>query len=299
MIFTVYANCQGNAIAKTLLENSDFSARYQLEAINPVQTLTSDNINDVAEKASKADLFIYQPIKSTPNRPTELSSDYLLSILKSSSTHISFPAMYFDGYFPHLQTMHGRQSVLSLVHDYIVAYCSLKKLDVQDTLRLIRSSTLYSNDLSNELCEQSLQNLEKREHASNIDIRLSGFIRNNFRKLKLFNQFNHPTRALFVHLANEIFTSIGYENQYSNITTEYLDDIKTPIYRSTHANLSLEFDEDFNAYNSILGRNAPQELIVEKFLAFYAQTDQDWLKTTIQHNKPFIVDIVEKWLDRH
>lgn len=298
MNFTVFANCQSAAIARTLLENPDFSTKYQLNAIKPIQTLTKENIDEVVDIASMTDLFIYQPTQSTPIRPTELSSDGMLSVLKATAICISFPSVYFDGYFPHLQTMEGRKSVLNFVHDYIIAYCAVKKLDKSTTLELISDSTLYSKALSDELCEGSLQNLEKREQFNKTDIRLSGFIRDNFRKVKLFNQFNHPTRPLFLHLANEVFSSIGCKEYSSNTGSEYLDRIRTPIYKSTYANLSLEFKEDFKTYNSILGRNVSQELIVEKLLAFYAQTDQNWLRAIVLQNKPFVIEVVEKWLDR-
>lgn len=40
--FPVYANCQGSALGRMLLENPAFGVRYELDATKPVQTLTCD-----------------------------------------------------------------------------------------------------------------------------------------------------------------------------------------------------------------------------------------------------------------
>ena len=99
--FTVYANCQGGALAKTLLENEHFMREYQWEMIPYIHTLTADSVGRVREAMSVSDLIIHQPISGN-GRPRELSSDDVLQYAKSGATVLSFPSLYLDAYFPHL-----------------------------------------------------------------------------------------------------------------------------------------------------------------------------------------------------
>jgi hypothetical protein len=286
--FVVYANCQSGALAKTLLENHMFSENYTWDFIEPIQNLGAKDIDEVIRKVKAADLFIYQPIAVTSFRPRELSSDFLLSKLKKKALSISFSSLYFDGYFPHLQVLKKSVAILNLVHDYIVAYCSVLKLNKARTIDLINSCDLYPKELSIMLAEKSLQNLKEREKKFNIDIVLSDFIFNNYRKTKLFNQFNHPTRPVFLYLANIIFSIINCPSHDTSSGAEYLDRIMTPIYKSTHFNLELEFEENFTCYNATIGRGISQEIIIENLLDFYGHLEpesSDNRKLTIRDHR--------------
>jgi hypothetical protein len=86
----ILGNCQGNALAKTLLENAGFSNYYEWDHIPPIQTLQKKDVPEVIKKVKKADLFIYQTIKEAPKRPVEFTSDYLLKNLKGNQHRFHF-----------------------------------------------------------------------------------------------------------------------------------------------------------------------------------------------------------------
>ena len=48
--YTVYANCQGRALAKLLSQNEEFSSQYQLVPIDQVQNLSSSDIDKLADE---------------------------------------------------------------------------------------------------------------------------------------------------------------------------------------------------------------------------------------------------------
>lgn len=290
----IYANCQSKALINTLIENTIIKNEYNFLPIKPVQLLKVADIADVIHKASIADIFIYQPIKKTDHRPMELTSKFLIEKLKKKAIPISFPSIYFDGYFPHLSTLNGEKSVLNLVHDYIIAHAFQLGLSLENTFRLIQSSTLYPKQLSTQLYSDSINNLIARETAENIDITVSSFIKQNYKKFRLFNQFNHPTSKIFTYVTREIFKIIGITQDEKNENkNEYLDSIKTPIYRSTYLNLSLEFKEDFLTYNSTLGKKINQRYIIKQFFDFYSKIDQIQLRDIIS-KKTFIHEIVNE-----
>lgn len=292
--FIVYANCQSHALALTLMENKEFSSIYEWVHIPPVQDLKKINIPEILSKVESADLFIYQPILSSHKRPKELSSDFLTMRLKSGANFISFPSLYFDGYFPHLQTFKGYVSELNLVHDYFIAYCCSIGLTEEETIELIHNQDLYPKNVSIKLAENSLDNLRRRESKFHIDIKISGFIEENYRRIKLFNQFNHPKRVVFKHVAESIMKKLGIKDfAIDKEGASHLDRIMTPIYRSTYKNLELEFEEDFESYNALNGKGINQKDVISEFFKFYNLLNLEEIKRHVSKKKPFIPRIVK------
>ena len=293
----VFANCQSGALARTMLENKEFSSRYKWEFIPPVQNLNKSHIDEVISKVRGADLFIYQPVSESPNRPTELTSNFLLRQTKEDTETISFPSIYFDGYFPHLQTLKGLTSVLNLVHDYFIVYACAIGLSEEQCFSLINRDDLYPERVSIQLANASLQKLRDRETGENIDITVSDFIERNYRRHKLFNQFNHPKREVFKYISETILSKIGIVDYSVDLTGDsHLDMIITPIYRSTHKNLRLEFDEDFDTYGAKKNLTIKQKEVIREFYDFYRKTNLEELKSHVYTTKPFVVQIIESFV---
>lgn len=292
--FAIYANCQGEGLARALLGCDYFKNEYFRIKIPPVHLIKDHEVKLVMEAIRGIDLLIFQPVKISFDRPKELNSSFILNQLKDNAIKFSFPSIYFDGYFPHLKTMDRMVSILNLVHDYFIAYSYNIGLSQKKCYELINDLNLYPEDLSRKLAEKSIQNLRNREVANNIDIPVSNFILRNFRFQKLFNQFNHPTRDIFVFLAKAIFRKLKLEkDSIEDFGISYSDEIVVPVYRSTHRNLKLKFSENFNTYQSILNKNLSQWKLIEQFYAFYKQLNQDKLKEIITQNCEFIPEIIE------
>lgn len=292
--FVVYANCQGEALARTLLENSEFAAIYEWLPLPPVQLLTAEKAQEVLAKVRQADLLLYQPVAATRKRPVELSSAFLANQVKSGGTTISFPSIYFDGYFPHLETLNRLVSILNRVHDYCIAYSCSIGLTVEETIEIIQSDSLYPKEISLQQVENSLNNLSSREEESNLDIRVSPFIRENYRREKLFNQFNHPKRSVLKHVSEKVLDILQMESPFIHESgASHLDAIVTPIYKSTHRNLQLAFAEDFTTYNGVRNATLNQDEVVKRFFDFYATQDLEEIKKHIFKTKPFVADLID------
>lgn len=327
--FVVFGNCQTWPLARTMLENKEFASRYRWEKIPWVQDINEGHVAEVLEKVSNADLFLYQPVAPKPasrpkakrsflrkllrrtrrpeallkpqiassGRPREIDSIFLNEQLKDGAISISFPSAYFDGYFPHLQTLNGMVATLNLVHDYFIVYAYVIGLTEKEILSLMQRDDLYPRQASVDLALKSLENLRSREEKNKIDVRLSDFIANNYKARKLFNQFNHPKREVFRYLAESILAKIGIEHaRLDDSGASHLDMIMTPVYRSTYNNLELAFAEDFITYNAKGNLQLTQEEVVHGFFDFYRQADTAELKQMVFQNKPFVPEILEAHL---
>lgn len=295
--FVVYANCQSSALGNMLLENEEFSSQYEWDRLPPVQRLKAKDIPEVLAKVRAANLFIYQPVAATVNRPVELSSAFLLDQVRAGTESVSFPSLYFDGYFPHLQSLMGYIGVLNRVHDYFIAYCCAIGLTVEKTVELMQKENLYPEELSLRLVERSLGRLAEREASSSVDIPLSGFIRARYVREKLFNQFNHPRRAVLQHVAEQILERMDIAApRLDREGDSYLDVIVTPVYRSTYRNLKLEFAEEFDTYSVAEEANLKQEEIVRRFFDYYRSMDLADIKLHVSNTKPFVPRLVEAHL---
>ena len=161
---------------------------------------------------------------------------------------------------------------------------------------VINDDNLYSKTLSENFCFKSIKDLRKREEESNIDIKVSEYIRKNYMKEKLFNQFNHPKRVIFEFLTKSILERIGINNVVSLSSIGYLDGTSTPIYPSTLKNLELEFDEIGNdkLYFGI-GGEIKQEDVVSKFYELYTTIDSEEIYNNIKKFKPFVIKLVDTY----
>lgn len=286
--FVVFANCQSRAVALTLMENKHFSDEYEWLVIPAVQNITFKCVESVLDAVHGADLFIYQPVASSGNRPAEISSDFLLGQLKPGCLSISFPSVYFDGYFPHLASLMGINSVLNLAHDYVVAYAVALGFSDQQVVDFILSDDFYSARLSQDLLSKSVDSLKFREEQDKIDILLSEYISSNYQSTRLFNQFNHPKRPLIKFVADRVLEILGLEHPYVDVEgVSHLDTIYIPVYPSIYKSLSLEFDEVFDIY--VNGKDKYDIFeVVAGYRSSYMSIDPAVLIQNVLQKKPFI-----------
>lgn len=293
--FSAYGNCQAQALAKTLLESEKFSESFEYLPIDSVHTLHAGEYSKLVDIFQQLDLLLYQPVSEQYHIP-QLSTSNLLAYLPQHCRSISFPSLYFNGYFPHLDTLKGITSILNLVHDYNIIYAFVLGLDEAQTVELISSNKFYDQVTSNRLINQSIAELYNREKVNNVNVKLSDYILSNYRKQKLFNQFNHPRRQVFEYLANRVLSILNLEETQllSQQIEGYLDAISTPIYKSTYENLNLLFDEDFLSYNSVKGQGTHIAEVVGGFYSTYRSLSKTTLYEQVLNQKSFVVEVFSK-----
>ncbi len=295
----IFANCQGEALTKTLQESAHFNQHYEILSSPYSHEIHKHNYKAFIATIKTADVFIYQTLK--PKKLSlfnSFSSEKVLKNLKKDALKISFSSIYFNAYFPHLSTMKGITGPLNRVHDYILAYCYYKDLSLDETLWLIDSANLYSKKDSLFYLEQAFKNLEQREEENKVDIPLSSFIKNNYQHSKLFHQFNHPNRDVFCHLAEKILNKLKLDSDLTLPGKEYLTTVSAPVYSSSHTHLELDFCPKIHSYDDKkIGTD--KKHLVQKVFDAYKPLGKTLIYQYIITTKPFVIDLVDKALGKN
>ena len=290
--YAIYGNCQSATLSRLLKKDVVFNRLYELKSIPFVQDIKESEVDHIQKSIfSKIDLLIYQEI-SDNYRINQLSTKNILQHIQNETIKISFPSLYFNAYFPHLDTYKEGFSVLNMVHDYFVMYSYIKGLSEEQTISLIQRENLYPKYISEQLLDKSLKQLVQREN--NLDVKVSEFIKNNFRYTKLFNQFNHPKIEVFEHVTNQVLSLLSMKEEKVNVVNmKGLDGIESPIYPSTYKNLGLEFEENFQTYTTHQGKKHIDE-VVHEFFKTYESFDKKNMENAVMVRKPFIIDIFKE-----
>lgn len=172
--FSIYGNCQSAALAQVLSKNKSFEKMYNYTGLQAVQTISQEKVFLVKEIFENVDLLLHQVI-SDQFAIADLSTSKMMKTRKNDSKSFTFPSLYFNAYFPHLDTFKGKQSILNFVHDYVIMYGYVQGLSEQQILNLIQDENMYSKQLSTSLLKKSLLFLKNRENS--FDIKISSFKR--------------------------------------------------------------------------------------------------------------------------
>ena len=171
------------------------------------------------DKLKEADIFIYQPIDkrhgiySTDNT----IENNIMSYLSPKCKTISFPYIYnsalwclippanIDGYvgeYPDIDKYVNREPIQQLKsHGY----------SLNDVLRMYSNNEInfdYENRF--EKCIEILRDKERK-----CDVKVSDFIVKHIGSNRLFFTQNHPTTCVFVHIANQVLSILGYNLKYN------------------------------------------------------------------------------------
>ncbi len=283
--YTIFGNCQTTALNMYLNENKYFHELYEYQPVKLVHLISKHEVEELRETFMQCDLIIYQHIADNYHISQLATSRLLVGI---DAQFISFPSLYFNAYFPHLDVMNGTTSVLNAVHDYNILCGYLFSIDENSLFNLIQDETFYSKDLSSKLLENALSELVSREKLYTLDIKVDTFIKNNYKDHRLFHQFNHPSRKIFEYIREEIFSLLCVDPVCELEDRDYLSGIVAPVYPSIYKNLNLKFEEyqDFKKVNNILDA----KYVIKKFYEFYATIDDEILLEWLTNRKKFILD---------
>lgn len=206
-----------------------------------------------------------------------LKSSYLFEKINESNVEkICIPNSYFTGYFPDLKYLklssghnfyyhgldyHFDQIISSYKNGYSIESCTLKIIDID----------LYSSHELLENANTSLDNLINRE--SKTDIIISDYISENYKHVKLFYTFNHPTPILLLEVSNRILNYFGFNKlQYLNLKKfDVLYKFQSPIWPSVYKKLNLKFNP--NTYLFAKDDWYSMHEIVKMYYNCYNETD--------------------------
>lgn len=248
--YTIYGNCQARIIARVLNSSKMFKNQFEYIDIKAVHRMTLKDLEyTINEVLPQLDLLIFQPVSDKFNNDERYSTNNFLQKLKSKAISISFPSCYFSGYNPELKRIVSSEDSINKndfnYHDQnLVKYFLEENFSNPECFML--SDSFYSKDFSFQAVEESINELEKRElnifgSEQQIDIKISQFIRENYRKQRLFYTFNHPSEPLLIYLGKSILRLLEIDDEISLHKDSFTHTIY-PIYKSHYQNLELLFD---------------------------------------------------------
>ena len=253
-ICLIYANCQNKLIAQYLNRSPDFARQYVIHCF-PVHDLIEQGKTIPPHLLQQADLFIYQPVKEHHG---DRSSQSVLKQLPASCQKISFPSLYFKGYFPQFcknpvnRTIkpnypfgvipHGDHNIISLLAE--------GKSEGQ-IVEILSSPDFYSRDFLLSNVENTLQELASRELQ--LDVKISGFIRQHYQDYYLFYTQNHPSDLIGLQIVNQILSAIALPKLATDLLANgshrgVLDNFQIPLYPSVIKHLDLKFVDRHTVY---------------------------------------------------
>ena len=190
---------------------------------NYINNTTLDNT--IQNLLENCDYFIYQPLSHV--YPI-YNTDNLIKYLKQTCIKISFPYIYCDAFTPLFNCIkydfpiNGEYSTISpasiiFMNKEVVINLKERGKTIEEIINM------YDNNLIDFNYESRFKNtisiLEEKE--KNTDIKVSNFIKNNYKKYKLFNydtnsdgsaNCNHPSNVLILEYVNQILNIMGFDS---------------------------------------------------------------------------------------
>lgn len=244
-IAIIYGNCHTRIIKKYLESSHKFSNVYEFYDVSEIFRLKNDYR---LEKSvlKNCDLFIYQYV-SKEYRGYRLSTDYILEYLNRDCKKISIPnsvgmgKMFFPqstsnpfnriyksselgGLFPYgdeniIKFMENNISINEIIHN-------LKKKIYSKNYILLNFNIVFK------------KLIDKEKYW---DIKISHFIKKNYKKKLLFYDPGHPTNYLLKKIAKEVLKNLNIYDKIQIIDGINLDIHQMPIYPCVRKCLKLKF----------------------------------------------------------
>ena len=291
--FTVYANCQSDALANLLLRNPFFADEYELLRILPVHLLQKKHIPSVREKISQVGLCISQPVSKANG--SRLSTEEVADSLQANSDLLTFPSIYFDGYFPHLVPIANMPSIMNNAHDINIMVLNQKGYTASEIFEITSSDDFYTSPLSDTLFEKSIAALQVRENTSSVNITVSDFILAHYKESILFNTYNHPSNKILMHIASRVCETLNIDNSIYAVLNvpEILGAYRALPYASSFKNLQLS-DVIETSYH-IEGSNVSHSDIVTALAATYSKHVDEKMISLVGKKAPLVVKNLQKY----
>ena len=197
----VFANCQASPITSILRQ---LTSDLNIVQCPPVHTLTSKDERMLSELIETTDIVVHQPIgeKFGP-----LSSARLIERFPSK-TYVSFPSIYFSGFFPHLTylRLQGGGTLRGPVtdyHDRRIIDCFLSGKTISECeKRIINDDHGYESHYS-----LALSTMKERDLW--VDIPVCNWVEEAAAERACFYTFNHPDNLILYKIALAVLENLG------------------------------------------------------------------------------------------
>ena len=233
----LHGNCQGEVLAALLAASPEFQDAYRVEYY---VNFTRQAIPQ--ESLAHCALFLHQHLGEHWG---DLASSALRARLPQGCVALSYPNMFFKGYWPFWSGKAGfdfRDSMLDELID--------RGLETADVLRLALSRNLPAMFGLQDSLEQTLAQEEAKQ--AHCDVPYAHLIRRDSLRRRLFNTVNHPRKELMLHAADGVLELLGLPplpEDFPSLCPEVFAEFELPINPRVAERFGFEFGQDKQLYN--------------------------------------------------
>lgn len=245
----LWTNCQGSAIKFIL--NKYYSNIYTIDTF-----LNYDYIKNklpLPPIFKEADIFIYQNYADKPDTIYDLT--YILNELKTDCKKICIPFLQFDAIYCYGSISPNNYKTISTKYPHGKFFYGIDLIDkyMQNNNNYYPLDQIYNIDDETILYyyNRSFEYLKNKILSSDVP-ELYDYIKDNFTKIRLFHNRNHPSGILLNELVKYIFNILNLK--YIDTIDELdnlLNDWVMPILPCVRKYYNIEFDDKCSSwYNS-------------------------------------------------
>lgn len=209
MKFTVYGNCQADALAKVLRQSPGFAATFGLAGLAPCFSIKEPALQAWAQdQAAEVGLIITQKLRKGWRKAEVFDTDWLESHLPESATRLHWSDMYYKGYAPQVAyplsfPRRPPSDYINILHLLTFAHGR----PFTDLFPFYTDPGIFPVALVEAIHKEALDSLAAREEGC--DIRIAPYIARHWREERLFETFNHPRRPVLRHAAQQVLDRLG------------------------------------------------------------------------------------------
>ena len=294
-----YGNCQARVLSYLIQKSQYVQSNFRIIELKQVQKIRDEDLDTLIGSIQKLDILVYQKVKGNSKQ----STNNLLKYTKSSCQKICIPSCYFEGYNPELTKIKINNYPVNnpftgQLHDIFILsnYLKLNNND-NKTIKIddvFYDLSLYDRLFLDNFFQWTVKQLRDREEKNKVDIKISPYIINNYKKERLFVDTNHPCPSLYLYIFQEIFNLLQIDVDFEReFTLEDLNEAEHghghqyAIYPSVfkHLNLKFNIDNTYQFNNTIFNRKQ----ITENLFSFYETLDYNMLFQSLIMNDRYIL----------
>lgn len=212
-------NCQAGGLLELFSYSTNFTNAFTWKVFPGVFAITPEEVTTLREELRTTDVFLFHPVQESYRNNIGVGSKTLKSFLPQHAVCLSVSPTYWDAYNPelfYLRNPDGSHVTEQFdYHNRLIFKSFIEGLSVKDTILRFSDPTVYAGSLP--VAMNSLEELKHREMS--LDIKTESFIRRNFHEQRLFWTLNHPTNALLLHIADQIFSLLNVKNDLQKKNT--------------------------------------------------------------------------------
>lgn len=208
----VVGNCQARALGLALEASDSFTARFDLISFPAVHEISEAMVPELHRAVASASVVVPQLVDESYRNGIGLDTKTLASLAVNARV-ISWPNIYWGGYFPelcYLRDATGRQLLdgPAHYHDRTVLAAFSEGLGAAEVCRMLADPERSSHAVS--WVANATAELQRRE--AGCDIHVASFIASNYTKKLLFFTMNHPSNRMLGFVAAQVLERLGIQN---------------------------------------------------------------------------------------